>query len=692
MEKFKNRVDESTMKKMKINLYSLLAWLSICLALFLIYSCGPTKKTQGPKKVIVKQCLDCHQEFKTKFSAGTVHVPVKEESCYSCHRPHGLYGKIVFRVQQPELCYVCHDAIKPRDAAKSVHEPINSDKCTACHVPHNSNYAKLLQTEGDTGCFTCHDQEPFKGKLIHQPVEQGCNTCHDPHSTANAALLKQDPDATCKSCHNVEEALFSEAHFTYPVTSGCIKCHTPHSSSMKGLLKKNVHEPVRTGKCDSCHLVDANKKIKTRDKADTLCLGCHQIHTEANSLHQPYTQGQCTSCHDVHASNYIELFAEAPEKVCLNCHAEGMGLLQEEITVEEPVEKKETEEKKKSVVKSMSNHQPVTAGKCLECHKGHTSDHNAMLSEDLGTLCYKCHTQNEYAGTSGSHPPDKNNNCATCHVPHSSPVKSLLKGEMERNLCYGCHKKTSSERGKFSQHKPFSRGECGKCHQLHRPAFSGYLVKSYDNGELCLTCHEDSAQKGGENYFNHDPVSKGQCKKCHSPHAADNEHVMTLAKGEQCYTCHQGVNNALTSKKVKHQPVKEGLCTTCHSAHGSAQKYILKKNQPVLCITCHVDVAKDWLKGYPHEPAVKSCLGCHGSHGTDQPSVLVKPSGSLCIECHDVKSGVFLGAHGQMNPRPDSCVSCHNPHGSQVKSLLYPVVHSPFKEGTCTPCHAGGKK
>ena len=679
------------MKKTKLNVYSLVALLSICLSFFFLYSCVPAKKAQGPKKV-VKQCFDCHQEFKTKFSSGIIHAPVKEESCYSCHRPHGLYGKIVFRVQQPDLCYACHNDIKPGDSAKSVHEPINSDKCTVCHDSHNSDFSGLLKAEGDASCFTCHGQEAFKRKRIHQPLEKGCNTCHAPHHTANVTLLKQDPDATCRSCHNVKEALFSKAHFTYPVTTGCIKCHTPHSSAKKGLLKKNVHEPVRTGKCDSCHVVSANKEIKTKDKADTLCLECHKIHTGAKSVHQPYTQGQCTSCHDVHASDYRTLFVAAPEKVCLNCHAEEMGLKHGAAGEEEKAEDVKAGERKMPVVKSKSMHKPVTDGKCLECHKGHVSEHNAMLSEDIGTLCYKCHEQNGYAGTSGSHSPDKNKNCETCHVPHSSPAKSLLKGEDQRNLCYGCHKKTSSERGKFSLHKPFARGECGKCHQLHRPEVSGYLVKPYETGELCLTCHEDSAQKGSENYSSHDPVSKRQCNKCHSPHAADNDHVMSLVKGEQCYVCHPGVKNALTSKKVKHQPVKDGMCTTCHSAHGSAQKYILKKNQPALCITCHVDVAKDWLKGYPHKPAVTSCLKCHGSHGTDQKSLLVKPSGSLCIECHDVKTGAFLEAHGQINPRPASCVSCHNPHGSKVKSMLFPVVHSPFEEGTCTPCHAGGKK
>lgn len=682
------------MTAIKTKIYLFSTWWAICTFFLLLSSCVPAKKAEPPKTV--QQCLDCHQEFKTKFSEGFVHPPVKEESCYSCHRPHGLYGKIVFRAEQPELCYSCHNGVRPAESAKSIHEPVLADKCTVCHDSHNSKYKALLKADGDAGCFVCHDREAFQRKLVHQPLAQGCNTCHDPHSTANVSLLKQDPDTTCRSCHNVAEEGFSKSHFSYPVTTGCILCHTPHSAEKKGLLRTYVHDPVRQGECDSCHLVDGNKKIQTRNKADTLCLECHDIHAEAQSVHQPYTQGQCTACHDVHASDYPALFAGAPEKVCLNCHAAGMGLQPEKMiddNLAEDMQKKEAEtaDKKQPAFKPVSRHEPVTEGKCLDCHKGHTSDHNAMLSQDVATLCYKCHAQNEYAGTSGSHPPGNGSNCDTCHVPHISPEKALLKGGLERDLCFGCHKNTSNERGKFSLHKPFSRGECGKCHQLHRPKASGYLGKPYASGELCLTCHE-SATGGSDNYTIHEPVSKGQCKKCHAPHAADYEHVMLLPEGEQCYTCHQDVKNTLAGKKVKHQPAESGNCTGCHSAHGSAQEAILKKNQPALCITCHLDVAKDWLDGYVHKPAVKSCLTCHGPHGTDQPGILVKPSGSLCMECHEVKSGAFLKAHGQIKPTPDSCISCHNPHGSGVKSLLYPVVHSPFAEGTCAPCHPGGKK
>lgn len=679
-----NKIRKLIEMKTKKSIYStLVGWATIICAMFLLCSCVAGTKTQQSKKVLMKQCLDCHPEFKSKFTSGIIHDPVKQETCFACHRPHGLYGKIVFIDDQPNLCYGCHEGVKPAAAAKSVHEPLITGSCTECHLPHNSSYASLLKDEGAKSCFACHAQEPFQRKTIHEPLGQGCDTCHVPHSSDNIALLKLNPDESCRACHDVDDTAFLAAHFGYPVSSGCIKCHTPHSSDMKGMLKVNVHPPVLQGECDACHMVGADKKLKTSGETDALCAGCHEIHAKGDSVHEPYVKGQCTTCHDVHASDYNKMFADEPGKICLSCHAEGMGLEHGDGN---------TGYVSKSGLKIMSSHKPVVVGQCLECHKGHTSDQSAMLSQERGALCYKCHAQESYSGSGGSHRAGESKNCDTCHVPHTSTQKNLLLGEMQHKLCFNCHKDVSIERGKFSQHKPFSRGECSECHKLHRPEFPSFLKKSFDTGELCLTCHEKAAQQGGENYFNHYPVSEKQCSECHAPHAADYEHVMLRAPGQQCYVCHEDIEKEVADNKVNHNPVKTGKCTECHSAHGSAQKFILKQNQPILCVNCHKDVAKDWVQGYPHKPSVKSCLDCHNSHGSDQASLLVKPVGDLCSDCHDVKTDDFRNAHGGIIPKPGMCISCHDPHGSKVASMLYPVVHSPFGEGTCTPCHEGGNK
>jgi len=112
----------------------------------------------------------------------------------------------------------------------------------------------------------------------------------------------------------------------------------------------------------------------------------------------------------------------------------------------------------------------------------------------------------------------------------------------------------------------------------------------------------------------------------------------------------------------------------------------------MLCLTCHADVAKYWRKGVPHQPALKNCLLCHSPHGSREKGMLKKASGALCRQCHDSGSKAFLKAHHDIRPRPSSCVTCHDSHGGPDKGLLYPVIHAPFKAGTCSPCHPGRSK
>ena len=40
--------------------------------------------------------------------------------------------------------------------------------------------------------------------------------------------------------------------------------------------------------------------------------------------------------------------------------------------------------RRRRLAKPVSQHQPVTEGKCLACHKGHVSEQKAMLKADPG--------------------------------------------------------------------------------------------------------------------------------------------------------------------------------------------------------------------------------------------------------------------------------------------------------------------
>ncbi len=661
----------------------------LLVALFLTagVSCVQQKKTR--KKVTVRKCLQCHPEYTQKYTSGNVHDPVRREECFSCHRPHGVYGKIVFRLQQPDICYTCHADVKPAEEARSTHEPLSLiNPCSACHNPHNSQYAGLLPADGDESCFTCHERDSFTGAFIHAPVRQGCDTCHVPHSSPHVRLLKQGPDDTCRSCHDVREPGFGRAHFDYPVKSGCVLCHSPHAGAGADLLKPVVHEPVRTGQCGACH--QKGETLALKGKADALCLSCHDIDSTTMSVHAPYREGSCTSCHDPHAADFRQLLVTSPETVCLSCHGRD-GTVREAGADEKGMDDPENHVKKMSK-KPFSSHQPAVEGRCLECHRGHGSGYRATLKSDPLKLCDNCHDTNRYGASGGSHPGDEARACETCHTPHASGLRALLKDGSERTLCNSCHRTTRVELGKFSLHKPFARGRCGDCHQLHRSGVrKGYLVDDFTSGALCGRCHEQVGE-GGDRFVEHDPVVKGQCRLCHSPHAADYDKVLKQSEDVLCYSCHQKTAGSVREFSSRHEPLARGRCTSCHAAHGSPYDKILKKNQPVLCLACHEKTAEFWIDGFSHQPAVENCLQCHDAHGADISPLLVDASGTLCLKCHDTKTPAFGKAHRDMDPGPETCVTCHNAHGSPVKSMLYPVMHNPFGEGTCVPCHTGGKE
>jgi predicted CXXCH cytochrome family protein len=133
-------------------------------------------------------------------------------------------------------------------------------------------------------------------------------------------------------------------------------------------------------------------------------------------------------------------------------------------------------------------------------------------------------------------------------------------------------------------------------------------------------------------------------------------------------------------------------CVACHQAHGSGEEKYLKQQQPGLCITCHEETSEYWQEGAAHEPAQEDCSNCHSAHGSDNSAILSVAKEVLCADCHDIEENDFTAKHKGIKPSAASCLGCHDPHGGKDKSLLYPIVHQPFMEGSCKPCHTGGAK
>jgi predicted CXXCH cytochrome family protein len=187
---------------------------------------------------------------------------------------------------------------------------------------------------------------------------------------------------------------------------------------------------------------------------------------------------------------------------------------------------------------------------CEECHllveeKVHQKNGGSIrLWKDMPALCFKCHKESAFTGQD-IHPPVAKGMCDTCHDPHHSDHRELLKDE-PRELCFKCHAKEKYTR-KYV-HK-VALGGCGaRCHNPHSSDYPRLL--SMQVGETCIGCHRMQqsgthivALPGGRTH----PISgvadpknrkkEMNCVSCHNPHSSNYEKLFTTKR--KCVRCHK---------------------------------------------------------------------------------------------------------------------------------------------------------
>ena len=93
---------------------------------------------------------------------------------------------------------------------------------------------------------------------------------------------------------------------------------------------------------------------------------------------------------------------------------------------------------------NMVVHSPIIKGDCLECHSGHNSAYQGLLTAQERNLCIGCHNV-EGPEFPKSHMgiPAAESNCLICHDPHMSEEEGLFLPHIhlpfiEKN-CRACH-------------------------------------------------------------------------------------------------------------------------------------------------------------------------------------------------------------------------------------------------------------
>lgn len=275
----------------------------------------------------------------------------------------------------------------------------------------------------------------------------------------------------------------------------------------------------------------------------------------------------------------------------------------------------------------------------------------SYVSKSVGCSTSKCHS--DLKNDLFVHGPVKADGCKICHrlengsevtpnIP-SHPLVIKIKPININETCTVCHDsfKQSLSTDKFI-HKPLQTESCVTCHNPHHSKFKN-LLKSSTASEVCFSCHKEIKSSIEHYGFKHGAISSSNsCVNCHSPHSSNHKSLLKLKEDKLCLSCHDknirktlDFKTLLSQNKVHHKPVQDGNCSSCHHPHGSHENNSLKKYYSNLCFECH----KTTLMSLPHasdqtkfrngrdnlhfrhlqgNKQQRNCNSCHEVHASSQ--------------------------------------------------------------------------
>lgn len=267
-------------------------------------------------------------------------------------------------------------------------------------------------------------------------------------------------------------------------------------------------------------------------------------------------------------------------------------------------------------------------------------------SLQITCLTSKCHS--DMIETKFVHSPLKANGCLVCHslgpslknsrLPTTHPNISVDMGKNQLAICQKCHVEWG--RGfslKRNQHSLVKQKGCTSCHNPHGSQFKKLLRTDPLSQELCTKCHKFQGEVSHKALF-----FKERCLNCHDAHASDFPKHLKKAEATLCIECHKGID-LINNRENLHSPIKKGECHACHSPHSSSEKNLLNKkfnsnSYPAdlnssyeLCLSCHqVEKQTEFRNGDKNlhrfhlqgEKRQRGCSVCHDVHQTKQPMLI----------------------------------------------------------------------
>ena len=189
-----------------------------------------------------------------------------------------------------------------------------------------------------------------------------------------------------------------------------------------------MHTPDGGEYCEGCHRmkVDPIIDMEPEKKYDLPCVKCHEAGLLSGRPHGTATW-RCLACHKAGGDPLYGL-KDDDGRFCVDCHSEEVERFKGMISVH-------------AFVKEM---------KCRSCHRIHNTQEDGLIPVSVNKLCFDCHRR-VYDGShvSPGHPMEarkdpsregKSFGCTSCHDPHASNFKKLMKMKSGMVMCEVCHK------------------------------------------------------------------------------------------------------------------------------------------------------------------------------------------------------------------------------------------------------------
>lgn len=302
-----------------------------------------------------------------------------------------------------------------------------------------------------------------------------------------------------------------------------------------------------------------------------------------------------------------------------------------------------------------------------------------------------CHT--ELGKAKFIHGPMKAHGCKVCHQvignTEKHPIFEKTNAAAINKACFVCHDEMSTlTTNSHSVHKVISEKACTSCHDPHQSEHK-HLLKESGQLNLCVKCHEAQSKIHSRHALKE---MKEGCLSCHQPHSSKEAHLLKKSERATCLACHaekvKGISQdilAITSwttlpDSSVHKPIVKGECGKCHEVHGSETKYLLRSGY-----------SKDlYVKNLKDDLAL--CFQCH------KEALFKNKEATTETQFRNGKQNLHQ-FHVVGGKKIRNCMVCHDPHASSQGSLIrasfaYPPLKVPleFKKttngGTCaTACH-----